>query len=264
MQHFIRISWLVFAIVIFLLIPGAEAGEKVRLANGEWPPFTSEKLKHYGVYSHIVTEAFALEGLKVEYQFFPWARSYHNVKEGTWDGSLTWAQTPEKKKYVFFSDPVLLHKKVIFHLKPFKFNWRKIDDLKGLRIGAIRGYTYGEEFDQAAKSGSLHVEYTTNEMQNLKKLMTHRIQIFPSDIDVGYDLIRTRFTPEEAGLFTHHEKPIQKAYTCVIFTKKNPEKSRELLAIFNRGLKKLKESGLYAKLMEASERGEYKKLKIIP
>ncbi len=256
MRYFVRISWLAFAIVLFLLIPDADAGEKVRLANGEWPPFTSEKLNHYGVYSHIVTEAFALEGFEVEYQFFPWARSYHNVKEGTWDGSLTWAPTPDKKKYVFFSDPVFFHKKVIFHLKSFPFDWRTIADLKVFKIGAIREYTYGEEFDRAARSGKIHVEYTTGEIQNLKKLLTHRIHIFPSDIDAGYDLIRTHFTPEEAGLFTHHEKPIQEVYTCVIFTKKNPAKGRELLLIFNRGLEKLRESGLYAKLLEASQRGE--------
>ncbi|MCP4355461.1 MAG: amino acid ABC transporter substrate-binding protein, partial [Proteobacteria bacterium] len=66
--------------------------------------FTSQKLKKFGVYSDIVSKAFALEGIKVEYKFFPWARSYYTVKIGTMDGSLTWAPTEEKKRDVIFSD----------------------------------------------------------------------------------------------------------------------------------------------------------------
>lgn len=118
----------------------SHAEEVVKLTNGEWPPFTSKDLKHYGVYSHIVSEAFALEGVTVEYGFFPWARGYNYVKEGNWDGSVTWAPTPDKEKDVWFSDQVFLHTKVFFHLKSFPFDWNTIEDLKGLQIGTTREY----------------------------------------------------------------------------------------------------------------------------
>lgn len=246
---------------LFVLLLGithmSQAEDVVRLTNGEWPPFTSQNLKHYGVYSHIVSEAFALEGMTVKYEFFPWKRSYVYTKDGDWDGSLTWAPTPEKKREVFFSDPVFQHTKVFFHLKNFSFDWNTIDDLKGISIGATALYTYGDEFDQAVKNGRIEVEYATTDMTSLKKLLERRIQIFPSDIRVGYDLLNTNFTSEEASLFMHHPKPIQETFTCVIFTKKNPEKSRRLMEIFNRGLRKLKENGTYDKLLKASLRGEY-------
>lgn len=60
---------LVICIVIFSLSSLANS-ETVRLANGEYPPYCSEHLPHYGIWSHIVTEAFALKGLTVEYEFF--------------------------------------------------------------------------------------------------------------------------------------------------------------------------------------------------
>lgn len=239
-------------------VPMSRAENLVLLANGEWPPYTSQHLERYGVYSHIVSEAFALEGMTVKYEFFPWKRSYVYVKDGDCDGSLTWAPTPEKKQEVFFSDPVFQHTKVFFHLKNFPFDWTTMDDLKAISIGATALYTYGDEFDQAAKNGRIQAEYTTTDILNLKKLRERRIQIFPSDINVGYDLVNTNFTPEEIGLFTHHPKPIQKAFTCVIFTKKNPEKSLLLLETFNRGLGKLKEQGTYDKLLKAYLRGEYR------
>ncbi|MBF0233705.1 MAG: hypothetical protein HQK65_11810 [Desulfamplus sp.] len=64
------------------------AKEIIRLTNGEWPPYLHKELKYYGVASRIVTEAFALEGITVEYDFFPWGRAYEYAKSGEWNGSL--------------------------------------------------------------------------------------------------------------------------------------------------------------------------------
>jgi polar amino acid transport system substrate-binding protein len=233
------------------------AEEEIRLTNGEWPPFTSKTLKHYGVYSHIVSEAFALEGVKVEYGFFPWPRAYHYVKKGEWDGSVTWAPTLEKEKDVWFSDPVFYHTKVFFHRKQFSFDWNTLQDLKDLPIGATAQYTYGHEFDQAAKDGTLIVDYATRDIQNFRKLLAGRFLLFASDIDVGYDLLKKYFSPEESVLVTHHAKPIQQTGTCVIFNKGAPDKSQRLLGLFNRGLKKLRQNGAYDQMLDASRRGAY-------
>ncbi|MBU2714317.1 hypothetical protein KCG35_25035, partial [Zooshikella sp. WH53] len=35
----------------------------VRVATGEWPPYISKNLKHYGVVSHVIKEAFAEENI---------------------------------------------------------------------------------------------------------------------------------------------------------------------------------------------------------
>ncbi len=50
------------------------AAETIRLTNGEWQPYLSKDAPHHGFASHIVTEAFALVGVEVEYGFFPWKR----------------------------------------------------------------------------------------------------------------------------------------------------------------------------------------------
>ncbi len=255
------IGWIFVLNIIGFFVLGfmsiSMAQEVVKITNGEWPPFTGKNLKHYGVYSHIVSKAFAIEGVKVEYGFFPWPRGYKYAKRGKWDGSITWAPTPEKEKEVLFSDSVFLHTKVFFHLKRLAFDWNTIEDLKKLQIGATAEYTYGDEFDKAAKDGTLNVYYVTRDLQNLQKLLSGRLHIFPSDIDVGYNLLNTNFGSREIVLVTHHTKPIQKSGTCLILTKVSPDKSLRLLKLFNRGLKKLKESGGYDQIVEASRRGEY-------
>ena len=63
MKKFLIGIWIV---IFFLNIATHSfAEETIRIAIGEWPPYTSKELKHYGVVSRIVAETFALEGVKV-------------------------------------------------------------------------------------------------------------------------------------------------------------------------------------------------------
>ncbi len=236
--------------VFALLALPTKAAELVTLSTGEWPPFTSKSLAHQGFYSEIVRQAFALEDYEVQYQFLPWARAYMYVEQGKVDGSLTWAKTTSKEKAVLFSEPVFWHNKVFFHLSQQPFNWHNIDSLKQLTIGATEQYTYGYAFDLAAEKSELKVEYVSSDLLNLKKLLVGRIDIFPSDIHVGYQLIKQHFPAEKAALFTHHPQSVQQTYTHVIFSKNNQQRSKQLLAAFNRGLQKLKQSGAYQQIID--------------
>lgn len=73
--------------LLVLLLGSAQAAEQVRLTNGEWPPYLGETLPYHGVASRIVAEAFALQGIEVQWEFHPWARSLKMAKQGVRDGS---------------------------------------------------------------------------------------------------------------------------------------------------------------------------------
>ncbi len=49
--------------------------ERVSIATEEYPPYTSQILKHNGITSHIVREAFRAEGSELSYRFYPAARA---------------------------------------------------------------------------------------------------------------------------------------------------------------------------------------------
>ena len=53
---------LALCLVLLFVAPGVTA-DKLHLATGEWPPYVSKGLQHDGVTAHIVTEAFAAEGI---------------------------------------------------------------------------------------------------------------------------------------------------------------------------------------------------------
>lgn len=229
---------------IGLLIAATSRAETIRITNGEWPPFTSERLAHGGPLSRIVAEAFALEGVTVEYGYFPWKRSYEYAKSGRWDGSIGWEPNPRHLRDFVMSKPVILVDKALYHRKSTPFDWNDIDDLAPWRVGATAGYSYGEQWDQALRSGRLKVEEVALDEQNFKKLLMNRIDVVAMETAVADHLLRTRLSPEEASLVSRHPRSLAQMSICLSLSRRL-EQSPRLLERFNRGLQRLKDSGRY-------------------
>lgn len=230
----------------------------VRITNGEWPPFLSENLMHYGVASRIVTEAFAAEGIAVEYGFFPWKRALLLAQKGKWDGSAVWSFTEDRKQHFYYSDPVIETKWVFFHLRSTKFDWKTIEDLKGLRIGATLEYDYEKAFEDAEKAGTINVQRVPKDEQNFEKLVRARIDIFPQELNVGYAMLNKLFTKKEVRQFTHHPRPIKDSPLHLVLSREI-ERNKTILARFNSGLRQLEESGKADQYLMESRSGDYNK-----
>ena len=107
-------------VLLVLLLGSAQAAEQVRLTNGEWPPYLGETLPHHGVASRIVAEAFALQGIDVQWEFHPWARSLKMAEQGVRDGSAVWFHSPERERHFHISEPVVESGYYLFHRKPLR------------------------------------------------------------------------------------------------------------------------------------------------
>ena len=96
----------------------ARAQETIYITNGEWEPYLSEYSYHYGLNSHIVSEAFKQEGILVEWGFFPWSRAYQMAKEGgDWEASCCWRTSEKIQKDFLVSTVVSKTSYVFFTLK---------------------------------------------------------------------------------------------------------------------------------------------------
>lgn len=241
---------------LFSISPGTRAGDTVRLTNGEWPPYLSEQFKHFGLASRIVTEAFALEGVKVEYGFFPWARSLKLAEDGEWAGSVVWRASEERAEKFYISDEVVPDKVVFFHLKRSPFDWKTVASLKGVGIGATLSYQYGPAFDAADAARQITVERAPNDETNMRKLLGERFQVFPVNVDVGYHMLHQLFNEEQIALFTHHPKPLTEEPLRLLLSKKVAG-NEQRMNLFNRGLKRLRESGKIDQYTAESRSGLY-------
>lgn len=234
---------LIIAASAFLLLSSSNK-EVIYITNGEWLPYLSENLEEYGFVSQIVSESFALEDIEVRYMFRPWTRAFEEARIGKFNGSLVWRSTPEREADFYFSEPVLIGETVFFHLKSLKFDWKSYEDLLTYRIGGAKGYTYTFQ-----SHPDISIEYAANEQQNLKKLLARRIDLFPSDLEVGYAFLYHYFPSTETEMVTHHKKAFEITEYHLILSKRISDNKR-YLALFNRGLKKLRESGRYDEIVK--------------
>lgn len=244
--------------ILVLLNVNIYAQDVIRITNGEWEPYLSEYSYEYGLASHIITEAFKIEGIKVEYGFFPWKRSLEMARNGKWDATAVWRPTEERLTNFLASDTVLTTSVVFFHLTDYNFDWKNFKDLKNINIGVTNGYNYGEAFSNALKSGELKVFTSPTDEHSLDLLLLKRIDLFPNDLIVGNAQIRNYLTPEQAKFLTYHPKQFKQDTLNLLFSKKSPNRDFFLLK-FNSGLKKLKESGKLDEMLMDQREGKYKK-----
>ncbi|HEY1026783.1 MAG TPA: transporter substrate-binding domain-containing protein [Pseudomonas sp.] len=229
-------------LLLILLLGSAHAADRVRLTNGEWPPYLGENLPYHGVASRIVAEAFALQNVEVQWEFHPWARSLKMAEQGQRDGSAVWLSNPEREQRFHVSDPVVESSYYLFHRKNRSFDWSGVEDLRGLRIAGIRGYDYGAAFQRAEAAGELEVTRLTGDEQGLRQLLAGRIDLFPVDKVVGFDLLYQKFSAAERRQLSFHPQPLRSDSLHLLLSREVPGNA-ELMQRFNQGLAQLRESG---------------------
>jgi polar amino acid transport system substrate-binding protein len=204
----------------------------------------SKDSNHFGVIARIITEAFASQNIAVEFGWFPWKRTLHLVKQGSWDCTAPWAATKIRKKQFILSDPIIEEQMTFFHRKGSTFSWSALTDLGNLKIGATLGYNYGEAFEKAEDQGNIHVRRVSRDSQNFHKLLNYRIDLFPINHQVGLEMLQNYFSKVERQRITFHPKPLLTRPLHVLFRRVS-KRGRQMAELFNAGLKKLKSSGKY-------------------
>jgi polar amino acid transport system substrate-binding protein len=230
------------ALLFALLLPLAATADEIRLTNGEWSPYLGQSLPHHGVASRIVEEAFALEGVRVQWEFYPWARALRSAERGKSDGSAVWLRSPEREQSFFISDPVVESGYYLFHRRNQPVEWQQIADLEPLRIGGAIDYDYGQAFQQAEHDGTLQVKRLSSEEQGLRMLLAGRLDVFPMDKIVAFDMLHSHFSREARSQLSFHPQPLRSDSLHLLLSKKVPGNA-ERMARFNRGLKALQDSG---------------------
>lgn len=245
-------------LIVFLFLSlTCISADILKVASGEWPPYLSKNLKHYGLYQHLVELAYEDAGIKLKTSFFPWSRAKLLVKDGKYDASLAWAKTPDREREFEFSVPVTQNSKVFFHLRENKFDWKKIEDLKKYRILFTKDYTYGE-IDKYIYDKDFKIFVVSKDLLKMKMILSKRADITPIDIEVGYYLIKGHFSKNEVAQFTHHPRPIMNAGMRVMFSKKIDKKRLEFLkSSLEKGLKKIRGNGKFDRVFWEARAGAY-------
>ncbi|EPJ49748.1 MAG: hypothetical protein OFPI_22880 [Osedax symbiont Rs2] len=252
------------AALILMLITPAYARDTIVLSTEEYPPYTSQFLKHYGIANHIISEAMALEGINVEFKFFPSQRSFVTAEQGDVDGSTVWVWRKVRERGFYYGESIMAAgKDGFFHKRGLTFNWDPANpdysDLAGKEIVAIIGFNYGELFMQAEKNKLIKVTRVANIEQAFRMLLAGRVDLLMLQDVPGFHSLNMLFSIQDSQSIIHTAESIQPAsdedYYLIVSKKAN--RAKAILGAMNRGLKKLKKSGRHALLLAALKRGEY-------
>ncbi len=242
--------------------PGAEGPKVISIASEEYSPYTSAKLKDFGIDAAIVTAAFRLQGIEVKYGFFPSARAFNMARSGEVDATLPWAKRAGREKQFYYSDPVIAVDVEHFFYrkdKPLKWNSARPDmkQLKALSIVSIIGHNYGNTFQEAEKAEVFHSNRVAYLRQGFAMLLAGRVDALISKKHVAEPELSTRFSKTERAQLTSvpvSQAPPTHDYLLISRQAKNGE---YFLQAFNQGLKKLRGNGGYQRLMKALMSGAY-------
>jgi len=232
-------------LMVFTCLSVSVSAQTIKLATGEWAPYTSSSDPNGKVAEIVVKEAFAQVGVTVTFEHFPWVRAYKAVIEGSHHGTFPWYATDKRKQETFYSKSSILDDtEVFFKKRNSNFDWKTLEDLKKYKIGGIIGYSHIDRF----KAAGVKFAGVKNEKLNFQKLLSDRIDSFPASKLVGYYLLKNEFKEAELSQITHVEQPLSEAGMYVLFSRKMPD-YEALAEKFDQGLKKLKNSGRYEEIL---------------
>ncbi|GGC81641.1 hypothetical protein GCM10011396_31100 [Undibacterium terreum] len=132
--------------------------------------------------------------VKFEIRMYPWARVESNAANG--EGIvLGLSKNVDRLARFHFSEAAYANNLWLVTRSDSRFSFNSIQDLKGKSIGAVRGFSYGPEFD-LAKNKVFHVEEDiSSRSSRLKKLLSKRM-----DALLVYQLSTDSAEEVEAGI----------------------------------------------------------------
>ncbi len=214
------------------------------VAHEKFPPFTwSENGQAKGIDVDITKELCRRIEVQCNIEFVPFKRVLLYIKQGKADGGLSPFKTPTREEFAYFLEyPVHYSTYNIFVKKGHKFQFQKIEDLYGKRIGKNRSFTLSNEFNDATAFGKIQIEVVDETKQNIGKLIMESIDGMVSNQAETLLLIKKR------GLSNKIEylpRPVQKpraAYLAVSKSANIPDKM-QLIDKMNQALKAMYDDG---------------------
>ena len=234
----------VLLVIIFVLCSvTASFGEVLTVRADFWLPYNgSPEAPKPGYMIDVLKEIFEPNGITVDYKLQDWALALEAVNKGEFD-AVVGTDDEEAPGFVFPEEEFGMMTNAFFVRIGTKFEYQSIDDLQGLKLGVINGYSYNEDIDAyvAKNLGSDNVHEVTGDdalPSLLEKLVAKEIDVIIEDTNVmayamGRHDVRSVI---QADL-------MDEPYALYVAFSPNKKNSKMHAELFDDGIKKLRSSG---------------------
>lgn len=198
-----------------------------------------------GLYPLIVAAVGQRLGWALQLRARPFKRILSDLASGdTCAGALV--RTPEREAYALFSNPYYTERLQVYSMRGAARPFQGLSDLAGRRVGVIRGWSYGAEFDAARQIGGFEVEEVATDRQNFVKLFRERLDYVIAPELAGRLLQRSAPAGTHAVEGERH-MALTPIHFCVWH---GMPRAVERMADFNAALRELMREGVVARLVE--------------
>jgi polar amino acid transport system substrate-binding protein len=217
----------------------------LKIAGSVWPPFIVDQGAEKGAATALVSEILKRAGYQTEVSIETWPRTLEGTSAGIYDVIISAWYTKERESHFQFTEPYFVNTIQFVKRKGAPINFRSYQDLKGLVIGVVNGYAYGEEFDNA--QGLLKLP-SNHLIQNLLKLQQGRIDLTLGDKWVVRNEL-TEYFPTAIKDFEFLGKPVATRTLHAAVSRAHPQHDK-IVKDFNKTLKAMKADGSYEKILD--------------
>ena len=203
-----RLTKICLVIVLAISCPISLEAEPdcIKFAAFEYPPFyINKRNKISGIAVDLIKELCLRINVEAKLELYPLKRALVLLKDGSCDGIMILIKTSERAKYLRYTDSIINVRGLIWAAADREggvINFDRLEDLKDYRIGVTLGYSYGQKLDNLLKT--MKVDPAHRDYNNYKKLMAHRIDIFPGNEIVAKGLFK--MYPEFKDKFVASDK----------------------------------------------------------
>lgn len=218
----------------------------VGLYNSGDNKLVSDKLDGYGVIPEIVSKAFKVEDINVNYQFHEYNYDYLLTKWNKICMSVPWLNIGNRERYFYFSNNIKPTAMYFFYNTEFNSIGSIKNNFEQYRIGGIKGYFYEKDIFDKKKT----IQYTSFENWGdlIEALLANKIDVVFARKARFYTYLKN-FLPSEQRLIQANDKPIIQLGNYAIFSRRCKD-AKELRDKFIIGLKKVKKRGIFTKILK--------------
>jgi polar amino acid transport system substrate-binding protein len=209
----------------------------------EWPPYqiVEEGGTLSGFSTKVVRAAFKRMGVTVKsLKAYPWKRAIHMIETDTADALFSANFSDERAVFAHYPEETIVASPwVVWSRAEDNLQYRGLSDLKGKKVGVVRGYSYTPEFWEALKTIGT-IDEATDDETNFRKLNVSRIDMLVAELGNGYAITKKQ---NYSNIIPHPDHPIKSDGLYIMFNKSRV--SETFVKQFSDTLKQLKSEALY-------------------
>jgi polar amino acid transport system substrate-binding protein len=216
----------------------------LKVTGSLWIPYLDDELPNGGLAADLVRTALTRAGYQVEANIESWPRAYQGAAIGVYDVVAAVWRNDARAADLLFSEAYLLNDIVLLSRPGLAVEFETLADLRGYRIGVVRGYAYDETFDRAG------LNWVTNNhlIQNLLLLRQGKLDLIVGDKWSIFDQI-SRFMPDSLSGFTLVAQPVARRGLRLGVSRLNSD-AATITWRFNEAITEMKSDGTYTAILK--------------